>query len=312
LMNTYIAYEGTQLLPPTSDVVFKAVFANVRNKDLLSSLLQAYLSLDIAGPEDIEIVNPEKQRRFYSDKLFRLDIRVKTASGDHVDVEVQVINRQDIVERSLYYVSTLYVEQMRKSMEFSELGRAVGLNILCYTIDEEASFLRSYILKERESGRKLTDRLELVFLELPKAPTRRAEGLKGNDLQEKWTAFLKAESEEELKKLRNEDELFAKAVETLVYVSEDEKIRFMHDQERKARLDYLTYIKSAKREATREGREEGLKEGHEEGRKEGLKEGSTQEKYKIAEKLLLAGMDITAAAEITGLPVEEIRKISKN
>jgi predicted transposase/invertase (TIGR01784 family) len=51
--------------------------------------------------------------------------------------------------------------------------------------------------------------------------------------------------------------------------------------------------------------EEGRKEGIEEGKKEGEKEA----KITIAKKFLKEGMDIAKVAKVTGLSVDEIKKL---
>ena len=73
-----IIYEGQELLPITSDVVFKAIFGNEENKDLLISLLNSFLDVNIQKPEQIELVGTEIIKNYDNDKLCRLDIRVKT------------------------------------------------------------------------------------------------------------------------------------------------------------------------------------------------------------------------------------------
>ncbi|WP_338420438.1 hypothetical protein [Brachyspira aalborgi] len=52
-------------------------------------------------------------------------------------------------------------------------------------------------------------------------------------------------------------------------------------------------------------REEGIKEGIEKGKLEGIK----NEKYSIAKSLKKAGSDIKFISEITGLTIDEIKKL---
>ena len=228
-------YRGIELLPITRDVVFKAVFTDPENKPVLFSLLQGFLDITAASPEDIEIVSGEKHRQFYDDKLFRLDLRVKTTSNEHIDVEVQIQDKKDIVKRSIYYTASLFAEQMKKGLKYSKLGRTVALNILCYTIPEGENkpYITSYTLHDKESLEELTDAFELVFVELPKAP--QLNGLR--DLQEQWTAFFTAQDEETLDRLCETNSLFEKAVDKMVYVSLEERQRYDRDMERKAEFD---------------------------------------------------------------------------
>ena len=86
MMRTII-YEGQELLPITSDIVFKAVFGNEENKDLLISLLNSFLNINIQKPEQIELVGTEIIKNYDNDKLCRLDIRVKTEDRKHIYIQ---------------------------------------------------------------------------------------------------------------------------------------------------------------------------------------------------------------------------------
>ena len=115
-----IPYKNTTLLPITNDIVFKAIFTKEENKDLLLSLLTAYLNITAKSPEDITIMPPDKEREYPDDKLFRLDLRVLTSNNEHINVEVQVRNEYDIVKRSLHYLAHLYLSQIGKGDRYAE------------------------------------------------------------------------------------------------------------------------------------------------------------------------------------------------
>ncbi len=75
------------------------------------------------------------------------------------------------------------------------------------------------------------------------------------------------------------------------------------------------FRKEAREEGLREGREEGLKEGREKGReeglKEGLKEGREEEQNRLIGTMLQNGASPEYLSQITGLPLSEIRDISR-
>lgn len=54
-----INYKGQKLLPLKSDIVFKAIFGKLENRDLLASFLSAVLDIEIESPEAIEFTNTE-------------------------------------------------------------------------------------------------------------------------------------------------------------------------------------------------------------------------------------------------------------
>ena len=271
-----IMYDGKKLLPITSDVVFKAIFGNEENKDLLMSLLNSFLEIDIKTPDEIQIVGTEFIKHYGEDKLCRLDIRVKTDDNKHIDIEIQVVDKKDMINRSIYYAACLYTEQMKEGMRYNKIGRTIALNILCYNLFEDnRSYVNSYRFKNRETNSELTDILEINFVELKKVKIQKTSN---EDMKDLWAKFLSAESEEELIMLKEKNETLNKAVEKLKYVSADDIIRFEYDQRRKARLDYGSDMACAK--------EEGMKQGIQKGIEQGIKKGECKKSLMYITKLL--------------------------
>ncbi len=72
--------------------------------------------------------------------------------------------------------------------------------------------------------------------------------------------------------------------------------------------DRLLFVDTA-RINHRQGREEGRAEGRAEGLKEGIAKGETQKAMEIAQSMLAKGMDAELVAELTKLPIEDIREL---
>ena len=135
----------------------------------------------------------------------------------------------------------------------------------------------TYAVREAISGHRLTDLLEIHFVELPK---RRAEPPPQRRLAQ-WLLFLTTRYEEELEVLRMADPIFKRAVETLEYLSQDPVAREAFLAREKGRQTY---------EADMEGaREAGQEEGREEARKQ------------MAANLLAKGLSVDQVVEVTGL-----------
>jgi len=97
------------IMSPQNDYVFKRIFGDERNKDLLISFLNAVLVENIS---DVELLNTELKKEHMQDKYGILDIKAKTDLGIFVDVEIQVINTSTMPKRTLYYWAKMYTEQM--------------------------------------------------------------------------------------------------------------------------------------------------------------------------------------------------------
>jgi len=77
----------------------------------------------------------------------------------------------------------------------------------------------------------------------------------------------------------------------------------------KCDLDYQDEVVTAKRKAIRAGRRAGLKKGREQGLEQGREEGREEEKLIIAKNLLEKGSTPEFVREITGLSLDEIKRL---
>lgn len=95
--------EPDELLPLTSDLVFKQVLGQEESKPILMEFLNDILNLNIQSPDQLILQNPNIDREHQTDKLSTLDIRVQLENRTSIDIEVQVINEHNIEPRALYY-----------------------------------------------------------------------------------------------------------------------------------------------------------------------------------------------------------------
>lgn len=65
-------------LKPRVDCIFKRLFGDERNKEILESFLEAVLNLNKNETAEIRILNPELTKENEQDKESRLDILVRT------------------------------------------------------------------------------------------------------------------------------------------------------------------------------------------------------------------------------------------
>ena len=94
--------ETVQLLPLTSDIVFKQVFGQEESKPLLRVFLNDVLGLDIQSSEQITLLNPIIDPKYLDDKMCILDVRVQLSDRSLIDIEIQVLNRHNMEKRALY------------------------------------------------------------------------------------------------------------------------------------------------------------------------------------------------------------------
>ena len=289
-----IQYQGMEVFKAKYDIVFKEIFLG--DLDLLASLLSSILDIRIRAA-DLVILNTELVPEYESAKLTRLDIRIKMEER-HIDLEIQLENRYNIDKRSVFYLSKLYIEQMKRGMQFSELCPTIAINILDFPYLHYEEYHNHYRLKNQRTHDELTDMITIHFIELPKVDRKKSECLK--DL---WMKFLSAESAEALDTLAKQSPELEKAVNRLVYVSADEQVRYQMEMREKHELDY--YSDLAGRFA------EGRAEGEASGEKKGLAQGLAQRDADIRDivvKMKAKNMEADDIAELTGLSASEVAR----
>ena len=87
------------ILKPKNDYVFKKIFGDERNKDILIAFLKAVLKIDI---EDVQILNSELPKENISDKKSILDIRATINNNVEIDIEGVGNGPIDSLGKALY------------------------------------------------------------------------------------------------------------------------------------------------------------------------------------------------------------------
>lgn len=100
-------------LSAKQDYIFKLIFGNRHNSDLLADFLSSALKIPMESFKQIIIRDPNLQVPFPAGKLSILDLCIETDERI-IDVEIQVANTYEIKERITYYASRLSSEQLGK------------------------------------------------------------------------------------------------------------------------------------------------------------------------------------------------------
>lgn len=135
------------LMNPSIDFVFKKLFEAEESKESLISLLNAIIKSD-SPIQDLEILNNYLDKEHSNAKFSRLDIKAKTDKGDFINIEIQVRDEYNIVQRILYYWSRIHTEQIGSTQKYSELVRTVCINILNFKLLDNERYHNTYRLKE--------------------------------------------------------------------------------------------------------------------------------------------------------------------
>jgi predicted transposase/invertase (TIGR01784 family) len=319
--------KGRPLLSLRNDVVFKAVFGDSRNEELLASFLKAALDLPSEEYEHIEFANPFLMKDYFGDKGGIVDIKVHTASKKVLHVELQVIPHEGFVERSIFYSCKMLTGQIKEGEPYTVIHQVISIIITDFELFGDPGYRHDFLLSDGNAGICLTDLLSVHILELPKAG-RAVEGGKDEALID-WLRFIGAKGEAEMTELARRNEAIKKAVVKVKRLSADEKMQMIAEAREDAlrvemgRLAFASNqgraegieegfekgIEKGLQKGREEGRAEGRAEGFEEGIEKGLQKGTIETKLYIAQSMQGMGMDPAAIAKATGLSAREVGKL---
>ena len=295
--------KNTKTLSPKLDVVFQALFGEVGNESITKGFLETILERKI---DSIDLSrNPILRREFKDEKLGVLDIIAKLDENEICNIELQIVDKKNIIERILYYWSRLYSRQIKSGEYYKILQKAIVILITDFKLEnlEELDYHSRWKIMEDKQGKKiiLTQKLEIDIIELPKIIGKEKE----QDNLLDWLYFLENPKSERVTEKMKENENLKEAVKKLDNLSEDEKMQRIADLRQKAIMDE----KAIYEKGLEIGLEKGIQRGMEKGIEKGIMEGSQKEKIEIAKKMLELKIDIETIAKATGLTEQEIEKI---
>ena len=288
-----------RLLNPKIDFVFKKIFGSEENPKILIGFLNAVLKPSIPIVE-VEIKNTDIEKVHIEDKFSRLDVKARTSNKEIINIEIQLKNEYNMIQRSLYYWSKLYEEQLGDGDRYDKLCRTVCINILDFKYLKNDRFHNGYILKEIETNEELTDIEEIHFIEIPKLKKLNSEE-EVVDMLEGWVEFLRDPESEVVRKLEMSNSEIREAKDKLYKLSMDEKERELYFLREKSIKDEISALANAE--------EKGIQIGIEQGIKQGIQEGIQREKIETVLRLKSLGLNIEQIAKGTCTSESEVEKI---
>lgn len=272
---------------PTNDLVFKKLFANEQNKDVLKGFIQDFFDVRI---REVKIKNPYSIKEFNQvlkkkkgHYFVEVDTICTTENNWSYHIELQMHPQKYYLERSLYYLSGTYQstygqeDLMETTNKYGALRPAFSINILGFSLfKQDDKAVHTFALYDKENEIKLSepDLLTVSYFELHKKDRERKNLKYWQDL----FLYGKADADAPIYMQRAAEVLkisnFSKGERKMIDALEK------YTQDRIAREEYLEM------EATERGMQKGLEKGLAKGLAEGLTQGRTEEKLKMALKLV--------------------------
>ena len=231
-----------------NDTLFKMLF--VKYPDLLKRLVAALLGIQVDSIEKFEITNPEMPPEGIGDKFCRLDINM-TVDKRRVDLEIQVKDDNDFAERSLFYWAREYSTALGEGGVYTDLPRVIIISIVNFIMFDCVEFHSEYQALEVSRHTSLTDRMSLIYFELPKLP----KSVNIHDGLQLWLKLFDAETEEELKQIEIlEAPDMQQAIEAYRSITATEEFRTLERMRSDARHNEASALNNARREGAAEER----------------------------------------------------------
>lgn len=286
----------SKYLDPKTDIAFKRVFGNEKNKNILMHFLN---DLNIFGNDrtivDVTFLSPIQDPEIASKKQSIVDVLCKDQDGVQYIVEMQLADDANFIKRAQYYASKAYFSQLDSGKTYSNLKEVVFLAITNFVMfKDKDSYISHHIILDKDTKEHDLKDLYFSFIELPKFT--KGIGDKLDNMIEKWCYFLKhapATKNEDLQAIIGRDEVIKQAYDVIERFNWNEEELRKYDQEVKREMDNRSAMET-------------IEIRMQERIDKATKEAEAKEKIEVAKKMLKEKIDIQIISKCTGLSEKEI------
>ena len=285
----------TRFINPYTDFGFKKLFGEEANKDLLIDFLNAVLPIESPIAE-LTFSQSEQLPDNPTDRKAVFDIACVGKNGESFTVEMQKAKQLWFKDRAVFYSSYPILRQGQRGDWNFKLNPVYLVAVLDFEYDEtkERRKLYSLVSYKDQDGDEFTDRVKMVFLQMPLFKKVESELETPKD---KWLFFLKnLESFAEIPAILREP-VFEKAFATAEYVNYPPALQEAYQNDLKAYRDNINVLETARLE------------GEAIGEARGEARGETNKAREIARNMKRKGLDAALIAETTGLSSAEIKRL---
>ena len=283
-----------------SDLFARYLLGKNGNEDLLTDLVNSTLrEFNFEEVKDLEIIDPFNLSENIDLKESIIDIKAKTKDNQTVIIEIQLYGNIDFLKRIFYYISKNVVNEVKEGENYNNVQKIISINLLDFNLKfgDKGKAHRCFKLIDTKDLNISLDLIQIHilevkrFIEIIKNSTK--EELKNNRLLS-WMKFFTSDNLELIEKeLKEENQIMSKVIEEYRKFTSDDKMMRAYA----AREAFLVGQKMM----LRREREDGFDEG----KLEGIKEGQIS----MAKSMKTKNLDINLISEITGLTIDEIKKL---
>lgn len=236
----------------TNDFAMKRV---LHNKKALTGFLSGALEIPPGDIKTLEFPETVLRGEYAEEHEGILDVRVILNSDKKINVELQIKWFPNWTERSLFYVSKMFVEGFEKGHPYGELEKCIHIGILGFNLDNSDDFYSTIELRDSRTGQLYSDKLSLRVLYLDKLEMA-SEEEKKTDIY-LWARMITAPDWEVLKEMASQDEYRSAALEELEKINSDKELRYQYLRQEMLASDRATireaYVKMGEEKGEQKG-----------------------------------------------------------
>lgn len=271
---------ATALLNPKADPIFKILFtdhskqANIALTEFLSAILEMTVT-------NVKLLPNVLSGETKEDRQTQFDLTCKLANDEFANVEMQGQNEYKSYDRRAeYQVAHLLNHFSKRGMKWENTPAAFQVSVVNFVYNKKTEDGLTCYTMRSEKGDCLANRLNIIFMELPKY--KKFRNSKPSDLTtvQKWgTFFLYANdpnSVDFIEELAREDYGIMNVLDVLSRISRSERNWFKETNYWMNVSNLRSLESQAIDKGLKEGLDRGLKEGMEKGIEQGIQQGIKQ------------------------------------
>ena len=247
----------TALLNPRSDPTFKALFT--QNTPKSNDALRDFIATMIGEPvQTVALLPNEPPVKMQSDKQMAFDVHCVLASGEPVEIEMQGHDKEHSYSgRAEAHAARLLAHATRKGSLWKDISKVYQISVLNFTYDNgDKSAFSWYTMRKKAGGRNedeqgltLKQRLNVIYLELPKIRKLAKRPAETLTKIERWGIFLayadNPEMQDYLRGITMMEESIMNANNVLEEISVDEANWYLqnaYDDWERDQLSFKNYL----------------------------------------------------------------------
>ena len=260
------------------DRVFKTILCDQDNPYLFQEFLSRILKKKV---EIVEFLRNELPVNTTLEKVKTVDVLVK-ADGEYIHIEVNTGIPNYLHIRNFVYFSTLYSKKVQRGESYDYVTKFIHFDFTYNMKDKYEDYLEYYV--QTSNGEKYVENIKIIEYNMDKIMEYWYNEDEEKVKEYKHLIMLNLKTDD-LKQISRGDDFVDKFNDKLTNLNEQETFQSAMTYEEDQKLILNTEKKIS------------------------YEEGVNERNIEIAKNLLSKGMDIVDISEVTGLSIEEIKKL---